>query len=81
MSIGFAWDIWPRDTSRPRIAIGHAMSNSTAREMVERYLEADDSAFAGTIDQPFAARWLCRRGREEGTFVWRDITTAGMPLK
>lgn len=77
MSYGFAWDIWPRDTSQPRIATGHSMDNDDARAAVETLLAKDDNAFAGTVDQPFVARWLCRRGREQGTFVWRDITTAG----
>jgi hypothetical protein len=75
MRFGFAWDVWPCDTGQPRIAVGHAMDLGQARKMVEKVLAADDSAIAGTVDQPFTARWLCRRGRAPGTFVWLDATS------
>lgn len=74
MRFGFAWDVWPCDTGQPRIAIGHAMDVGDARRAVEKLMAADENAFIGTVDEPFTARWLCRRGREEGTFVWQDVT-------
>jgi hypothetical protein len=69
MAWGYDWDVWPRDTSKPRIALGIATSLEEAKLAVETILGADDSAFNGTIDLP-GNLLQCRRGRVPGQYVW-----------
>lgn len=70
ITTGYEWDVWPRDTSGPRVACGMTGSAATAIQAVEAILARCENALIGTIDQPFSRQWLCRRGGPPGTYVW-----------
>lgn len=70
---GFEWDIWPRDTRRARIALGTAGEITAAKALVEGILGGDEDALLGTVEQLFGQRWMCRRSRTEGEYVWTPL--------
>lgn len=71
----YDWDVWPGDTSLPRVACGNTGTIRAAMQAVEDVLAADDRAFIGTVDQPYGSRLQCRRGRAAGSYVWGELHT------
>lgn len=69
----YNWDVWPADTARTRIACGNTGTILAAIEAVEKVMDSDDSAFIGTVDQPFGSRLQCRRSRTAGSYVWGEL--------
>jgi hypothetical protein len=70
------WDVWPADTARPRVAMGNADSTEKAQRAVETVLAADDGALLGTVSCLYGRPLICRRGREPGSYVWRELDPA-----
>jgi hypothetical protein len=69
----YDWDVWPGDTSLPRVACGNTGTIQAAIEAVEKVLAADDSAFIGTVGQPYGPQLQCRRSRVNGSYVWGEL--------
>lgn len=70
---GWAWDVYPRSSSNPMVATGQSSSQRGARVVVETVLAEKDSAAWGLTIGPAGETDVCRRGREDGTFVWRPL--------
>jgi hypothetical protein len=71
--LGYAWDIWPRDTEAARIATGHSMSLVKAQETVELLLGGDEHACFGIMVRPGLTALICRRSRVPGEFCWSPL--------
>lgn len=67
------WDVWPRDTARPRMAMGNAGSLEKAQHAVEAALAADEEALFGTVARLYERPLVCRRGRGEVPYVWQEL--------
>lgn len=72
MTQGYEWDVWPRDTSALRVALGITQTVDAAKKTVEKMLAARDDALFGTVDHFPGPQWLCRRGYAPGSYVWQE---------
>lgn len=69
---GFAWDVYPRISSRPMVAQGHSSTQDKARAAVEQALGDEDTAAWGVVISPWGKTEVCRRNGEGG-FAWRPL--------
>jgi hypothetical protein len=76
MQWGYDWNVWPRDMSMPRVALGHAMELEDAMVAVEKALGDHSSALFGTVDHLPGERLHCRRGRKRDSYVWLTASDA-----